>query len=1587
MLDSEDSTVTYTAVSSPFGGLSDIGSPGVDRPPVMLEDPYAYVVAAFQASPSPDYVPAEDDILPTEKEPLPAASSPTTESPCCIDESDPDEDPEDDHEEDPVDYPADGGNEGDDEDKSSDDDEDDDINIEGDEEEDESSDDDEDDDIDIERDEAANEYLAPADSTVVALPAVDHAPSIEETELFETNESAATPPPHPAYRRLCTAHTGTYELGKSSAAAAARLRDPVREDLYRFVDTVERGKGSMPAAMEVGYGFTDAWDLGRSHPGDCTDHQEKQDDQALQRPRVNRLFRAGDTMLTLLASWMERPGLLVSAQQTKITDLRAADRRFQTTIGTQQKKIRELRAADRKLHAQFIQALTSLKSCQTQLTAALGRIQILEAARVPAQPEKMAPKRTTRANPATTTTTTTTSVTDAQLEALIEHGVAKALATHDADRNTNDDDNHVSGTGSRRTERVTREYTYPDFMKNNQSQQQQQNKRQNTSRAYTMRSGKKKPYGGSKPLCPKCNYHHDGPCALKCHKCNKVGHFARDCRSIANVSTANNQRGNETGQKPTCYECVAQGHFKKDCPKLKNNNRGTQGGNAIAPAKVYAVGRAGTNPDSNVVTGTFLLNNRYASILFDTGADRRFVSTAFSSQISITPTTFDHYYDVELADGRIIGLNSILRGCTLNFLNHPFNIDLMPIELGSFDAIIGMDWLAKYRAVIVCAEKIVRIFWGNEILIVHNDGSDRGNETRLNIISCTKTQKYMLKGCHFFLAHIITKETEDKSEKKRLKNVPIVRNFLEVFPEDFPGLPPTRQVEFQIDLIPGAVPVARVPYRLAPFEMKELSDQLKELSEKGFVRPSSSPWGAPILFFKKKDGPFRMCIDYQELNKLTVKNHYPLPRINDLFDQLQGSSVYSKIDLRSGYHQLRVRKEDIPMTAFRTRYGHYEFQVMPFGLTNAPAVFMDLMNHVCKPYLDKFMIVFIDDILIYSKNKKEHVEHLKAILELLKKEELYVKFSKCEFWIPKCIHRDENIKAMEWSLRENFVAELDMLVSKFMPGKMAEFMKETLNKDVPNLMKLQILGREFESRAREKDLFIKKLKARFHAQTSSSFLHYSPPQDEHHHEDHHDLLGKRQKAQIVWVVLHGEIMNRGFLDSRGRKNNHRKKTDTLTGTGSVTESYGTLNDATPLIASVKKEVVSPSVDKTVAKDKQTLTSLGLVPLLPTHETPSASNAPNKSSYANVTGKPIGTKLNFHTLFTHMGNGIDVVVSVESIKAISERFVNTTYGFFLVLFSFQFSSMEGLNAMLENGPWFIRNNPLILKKRLPDVNLLKEDVGNIPAWVKLHGVPVMAFSEDGLSSIATKLGTPLMLDSYTSDMCMQSWGRSSYARAMIELRANVELKDNIVAIMPKITRERYYTWNVRVEYEWKPPRCACCKVFGHTQEECPKNIGTGKIKNLKKFSQTPKGFSIGQKMGFKPTKQVYQPISKKSTANTSVNKMNNMDPPKENMDASSPSTTHVIEKIDKIRKLVIEGKVTLVENDGKPLEKVASLCDYYSKDKVASVDNDMAKFLAKKDGYGTQSLLEQWMKSYKNGDCGYEPYDDDIYEGQDIPEPL
>ncbi|GKE40771.1 putative reverse transcriptase domain-containing protein, partial [Tanacetum coccineum] len=417
---------------------------------------------------------------------------------------------------------------------------------------------------------------------------------------------------------------------------------------------------------------------------------------------------------------------------------------------------------------------------------------------------------------------------------------------------------------------------------NNRGQQplyKRQNTRgQNVARAY-MAGNNKNGYEGTLPFCNKCKLHHKGQCTAKCRNCKRIRHLARDCRSVMIVPTQGTPGPNQG--VITCFECVAQGHYQKDCPKVKNQNHGNKARVPDARGKAYVLGGGDSNPGSNTVTGTFLLNDHHAYMLFDSGADRSFVSNTFSTLLDIITSALDVSYAVELADGRTSETSTVLRGCSLGLLGHPFNIDMMPIDLGSFDVIIGMDWLEKNHAVIVYDENIA--------------------------------QKYMEKGCQLFLAHVTMKENKDKSKEKRLEDMPTVRDFPEVFPEDLLGLPLIRQVEFQIDLVPGAAPVARAPYRLSPSKIEELSTQLQELSNKGFIRPSSSPWGAPVL-------------------------------IDDLFDQLQGSSVYSKIDLRSGYHQLRVRDKDIPKTKFRTRYSHYEFQVMPFGLSNAPTVFMDLMS-------------------------------------------------------------------------------------------------------------------------------------------------------------------------------------------------------------------------------------------------------------------------------------------------------------------------------------------------------------------------------------------------------------------------------------------------------------------------------------------------------------------------------------------------------------------------------------------------------------------------------------------------------------------
>nr|GEV29573.1 reverse transcriptase domain-containing protein [Tanacetum cinerariifolium] len=923
----------------------------------------------------PEYIPLEDEhVLPAEEQPLPPIDSPTAESSRYVAESDPKEDPEgykdDETEDGPVDYPMD---EGDDDDGDS------------------SGDDDEDEE---------EEHLASADSAIViptvelvsphegtkpVIPppstdttttgaritvrhqaAISLPPEAEVERLLDmhtpppspltslsppsagerlarcTSPSTCPSPPHipspllpssgcptqtqrlrmastqalidavtvalpspplppplhipptvdrrddipetemPSRKRLCLSTLGSrYEIGESSTARPTGGR----EIDYGFVSTLD-AEARQRGIGEVGYGIRDTWvDPAEAVPEiepmtvrermlrivdllmeDRIAHQEtilivKEEAYAAREAWAHsiRLSQAVHSDIQTNREQVYAHGFQLQAYQTQLqlqgTLIQTQHQLHETRFQMQQAEIAELRETDRMRQEQMVETLRVMGDMRREMGNMQAELLALQEqprrARQPGEDARVsnhqdAPRDADNAaltwwnsqirslgpdaySMACEFVANETEKIDKYIGGLPDniYGSVKASKPKTLDETielANDLMDQKLRTYAERQTNNKRKAD--DSFRNNHGHQQQPTKRQNVAKVYNMGSGERKPYGGNLPKCTKCHLHHNGPYTQKCHKENMA-----------------NPKGNG------CFECGTPGHFKRDCPKLKNKDEG----NVNAQGCVYAVGNAekkrnaSRDPDSNVVTGTFLLNNHYASILFYTGADRSFISTAFSSLIDIVPTSLGNSYDVELAYGKIVGISA--------------------------------------------------------------------------------------------------KKKEDKSKGKQLKDVPIVRDFPEVFLEDLPGLPPPRPVEFQIDLIPGATPVAREPYRLALSKMKEL--------------------------------------------------------IDDLFDQLQGSNIYLKIVLRSGYHQLKVRERDIPKTALRTLYGHYEFPVMPFGLINAPAVFMDLMKRVYKPYFDKFVIVFIDDILIYSKDEKEHEEHLKEILELLKKEKLYAKFLKCEFWIPK----------------------------------------------------------------------------------------------------------------------------------------------------------------------------------------------------------------------------------------------------------------------------------------------------------------------------------------------------------------------------------------------------------------------------------------------------------------------------------------------------------------------------------------------------------------------------------------------------------
>jgi hypothetical protein len=368
-----------------------------------------------------------------------------------------------------------------------------------------------------------------------------------------------------------------------------------------------------------------------------------------------------------------------------------------------------------------------------------------------------------------------------------------------------------------------------------------------------------------------------------------------------------------------------------------------------------------------VLAGTFFLNEHPIVVLFDSGASHDFISSTCAKKAMLCAVTAEALYVISTPGGWV-DADRIVRKAPLEMAGRVFSTDLITMKGQGLDVILGMSWMKLYRAVLDIAGRLVHLdspVYGKVIL-------------HLPVVSHIKAS----------LHHV---------GELKLEDIHVVWEFPDVFPDDLPGMPPERAIEFKIELQPGTAPIVKALYKMSHVEMKELKIQLQGLLDKGYIRPSTSPWGCSALFMEKKDKELQLCMDYRPLNAVTIKNKYPLPHIDILFDQLAGAQVFSKIDLRSGYHQIKICAEDIPKTTFTMRYGLYEYLVMSFGLTNALAHFMDLMNSVFMPELDQFVVVFIDDILVYSKSSEEHEDHIWIVLQRLREHQLYAKFSKCEF--------------------------------------------------------------------------------------------------------------------------------------------------------------------------------------------------------------------------------------------------------------------------------------------------------------------------------------------------------------------------------------------------------------------------------------------------------------------------------------------------------------------------------------------------------------------------------------------------------------
>nr|GEW86760.1 putative reverse transcriptase domain-containing protein [Tanacetum cinerariifolium] len=922
--DEVSSGVTYTSISSDYEEPSDVGSSGVvvygyDRllmhPPSPEyvpgpEHPPLHVYVQYVLEPAyPKFMPHEDDVFPVEEQPLPAAVSPTADSPGYITESDPEEDLEEeeddeDPEKDPADYPAD---KDDDEEESSGDDADD-------EEEDEGEDEDE------------EEHLALADSVPPPQNGTRRArmtvrpqpPMAASTEALIPVVAATLPLALPLPSPLTTSPTDAgAPLGYREAGIRLRTSSPPPLPLSPPLSlpppiVLPRTRASMVMMRDVVPSTYCLAPPSRTPPSKTppilpiplptsllplplpsTNRRANVPEVVLlpqkrlcitpspryevgkcssaPTARPTRGFRVDYGFVGTLDAeirrdlhreigyeiidvWEDPDEIAEEIPATDVAELGQRMTYFVTAVRQDTDEIYvKLDDAhdDRSLMSE---ALTLLRTLQTQMVALQSQ---QRPSRDPAHLDKMPPRKAPRTTPATTIATATTSMTDASIKALISRGVADALDEHKIPRNNNLNGDGIqgSGIGITRPVRPTRECTYTYFL-----------------------------------ICQPMNYKgtegvvgltqwfermetvfNIGNCAVE----NQVKFATCTLHGIAltwwksHVKTV----GHDAAYSELALMCGRM--FPKESDKIDRYVDGLpdmiHGSVMTSKPKTMQDAFEFTTELMDKKTRTFV--ERQKATCFECRAQGHFKREC--------PKLKNNNHGNQGGNGNAPTKVYVVGNAKTNPGSN------VVTELSSFDIIIGMDWLAKYHAVIVCDEKLVRISFENETLIVRGNRSNQGNKTRLNIISCIKTQKYMLKGCHVFLAHVTTKKTEDKSEEKRLESVPIIRDFCEVFPEDLSGLPPTRQVEFQIDLIPGAATIARAPYPLDPSEMKELSDQLQELSDKGFIGPSSSPWRALVLFVKKKDGSFRMCIYYQELNKLTVTNRYPLPRIDNLFDQLQ----------------------------------------------------------------------------------------------------------------------------------------------------------------------------------------------------------------------------------------------------------------------------------------------------------------------------------------------------------------------------------------------------------------------------------------------------------------------------------------------------------------------------------------------------------------------------------------------------------------------------------------------------------------------------------------------------------------------------